>query len=120
MSTGRCRGGGRGNFKDVPWMGTGAHRILVRAGEGGWMQRLPKVTPIIPIPLYCPMYRQYSSTRVLTLQYLPGVKITDRERLVGAGVDLDLVARYGCGCGSGPGPCGQVGMDTGKKDTRTG
>ena len=66
------------------------------------MQRLPKVTPIIPIPLYCPMYRQYSSTRVLTLQYLPGVKITDTERLVGASVDLDLVARCGYGR-EGPG-----------------
>jgi predicted unusual protein kinase regulating ubiquinone biosynthesis (AarF/ABC1/UbiB family) len=38
-------------------------------------------------------HRQYSSTRVLTLQYLPGVKITDTPRLGAAGVPLDLVAK---------------------------
>ena len=53
----------RRNFKDVPWV------------------RVPIV------------YWQYSSTRVLTLQYLPGVKVTDNQRLGEAGVPLDLVAK---------------------------
>ncbi|KAG1679839.1 hypothetical protein FOA52_012752 [Chlamydomonas sp. UWO 241] len=53
----------RRNFKDQPWV------------------RVPKV------------YWEYSSTRVLTLEYLPGVKITDTARLDAAGIDKALVAQ---------------------------
>jgi predicted unusual protein kinase regulating ubiquinone biosynthesis (AarF/ABC1/UbiB family) len=52
----------RRNFKDKPWV------------------RVPIV------------YWEYSSTRVLTLQYLPGVKISDVEKLEAASVELDLIA----------------------------
>ena len=52
----------RRNFKDQPWV------------------RVPIV------------YWEFSSTRVLTLQYLPGVKISDAEKLQAANVELDLVA----------------------------
>ncbi|GAX86017.1 hypothetical protein CEUSTIGMA_g13432.t1 [Chlamydomonas eustigma] len=53
----------RRNFKDIPWV------------------RVPIV------------YWEYSSPRVLTLQYLPGVRITDNARLNEAGVELKLVAK---------------------------
>eukprot|EP00798_Chlamydomonas_sp_ICE-L_P018776 gene18776-25315_t len=46
----------RRNFKDTPWV------------------RVPQV------------YWEYSSPRVLTLEYMPGVKITDREGLKAAGI----------------------------------
>lgn len=52
----------RRNFKDISWV------------------RVPTV------------FWQYSSTRVLTLEYLPGVKITDVEKLAAAEVPLDLIA----------------------------
>eukprot|EP00879_Flechtneria_rotunda_P001676 GHRR01001836.1.p1 GENE.GHRR01001836.1~~GHRR01001836.1.p1 ORF type:complete len:739 (+),score=239.78 GHRR01001836.1:270-2486(+) len=53
----------RRNFKDVPW---------------------------VKVPL---VHWQYSSPRVLTLEYLPGVKISDVGRLQAAGIAIDLVAR---------------------------
>jgi hypothetical protein len=36
---------------------------------------------------------EFTSQRVLTLEYLPGIKITDSQRLSAAGVATDLVAR---------------------------
>jgi len=53
----------RRNFRDVPWV------------------EVPTV------------YWEYCSPRVLTLQYLPGVKITSKERLLEASLDVDTVAR---------------------------
>ncbi|MEW5309310.1 MAG: hypothetical protein WDW38_001205 [Sanguina aurantia] len=38
------------------------------------------------------VYWGLSSTRVLTLEYLPGVKISDKARLKAASLDLDLLA----------------------------
>jgi len=49
-----------------------------------------KDVPYVRVPI---VYWEYSSTRVLTLQYLPGVKITDKERLTAAGIELDTVAQ---------------------------
>lgn len=37
--------------------------------------------------------REYSSPRVLTLEYMPGIKITDVVRLQAAGIDTKLVAQ---------------------------
>lgn len=45
--------------------------------------------PWVRVPI---VYWEYSSTRVLTLQYLPGVKISDVEKLEAANVELDLIA----------------------------
>ncbi|KAF8066232.1 ABC1K7 [Scenedesmus sp. PABB004] len=53
----------RRNFRDTPWV------------------RTPTV------------HWAFSSPRVLTLEYLPGVKITDAARLQAAGIATDLVAR---------------------------
>lgn len=53
----------RRNFRDVPWV------------------RVPTV------------HWEYCSPRVLTLEYLPGVKISDAKRLEAAGVDTGLVAQ---------------------------
>ncbi|PNW79848.1 hypothetical protein CHLRE_08g369150v5 [Chlamydomonas reinhardtii] len=39
------------------------------------------------------VYWEYCSPRVLVLEYLPGVKISDKARLAAAGLDLDMVAR---------------------------
>ncbi|GBF95186.1 hypothetical protein Rsub_07899 [Raphidocelis subcapitata] len=36
---------------------------------------------------------EFCSSRVLTLEYLPGIKISDKARLEAAGLDIDLVAR---------------------------
>lgn len=49
------------NFKDVPWV------------------RIPKV------------YFDYTTKTVLTMQYIPGIKISDRDRLINAGIDVKLV-----------------------------
>lgn len=48
--------------------------------QGGWV-----TAPTV--------YWQYCSPRVITLQYMPGIKITDKPRLLSAGLDLDAVAR---------------------------
>jgi predicted unusual protein kinase regulating ubiquinone biosynthesis (AarF/ABC1/UbiB family) len=53
----------RRNFRDTPWVRT----------------------PVV--------HWEFSSPRVLTLEYLPGVKITDMQRLQAAGVPTELVAR---------------------------
>ncbi|KAL6762525.1 ABC1 family-domain-containing protein [Haematococcus lacustris] len=53
----------RRNFRDVPWV------------------RVPKV------------YWEYCSPRVLTMEYLPGVKISSAQQLQAAGLDCDTVAR---------------------------
>ncbi|KXZ50166.1 hypothetical protein GPECTOR_17g802 [Gonium pectorale] len=39
------------------------------------------------------VYWEYCSPRVLVLEYLPGVKISDKARLQAAGLSLDLVAQ---------------------------
>ncbi|KAG2482100.1 hypothetical protein HYH03_018956 [Edaphochlamys debaryana] len=39
------------------------------------------------------VYWQYCSPRVLVLEYLPGVKISDKAKLEAAGLDTDMVAR---------------------------
>ncbi|GIL68808.1 hypothetical protein Vafri_22040 [Volvox africanus] len=39
------------------------------------------------------VYWEYCSPRVLVLEYLPGVKISDKARLQAAGLDLDTVAQ---------------------------
>ncbi|CAN8070641.1 unnamed protein product [Agarophyton chilense] len=45
-----------------------------------WYVRVPKV------------YMQYTTTTVLCLQYLPGIKVTDKNTLERAGLDLSLIA----------------------------
>ncbi|WIA34166.1 hypothetical protein OEZ86_012526 [Tetradesmus obliquus] len=53
----------RRNFRDTPWVRT----------------------PVV--------HWEFSSPRVLTLEYLPGVKITDMQRLQAGGISTELVAR---------------------------
>ncbi|WIA14006.1 hypothetical protein OEZ85_002567 [Tetradesmus obliquus] len=53
----------RRNFRDTPWVRT----------------------PVV--------HWEFSSPRVLTLEYLPGVKITDMQRLQAGGIPTELVAR---------------------------
>jgi len=43
-------------------------------------------------------YPDYSSTRVLTMQYLPGIKISDVTALRAAGMDTALIARRSAEC----------------------
>ncbi|MFN3926423.1 MAG: ABC1 kinase family protein [Pseudanabaenaceae cyanobacterium] len=44
------------------------------------------------------IYWRYTSRRVLTLEYLPGIKISDYETLRSAGIDCKQVARTGAEC----------------------
>jgi predicted unusual protein kinase regulating ubiquinone biosynthesis (AarF/ABC1/UbiB family) len=39
------------------------------------------------------VYWELCSPRVLTLEYLPGIKISDSQRLVSANLDTQLIAR---------------------------
>ncbi len=41
----------------------------------------------------CPVCREYSSPRVLTLEYLTGTKISDKQRLLAAGLDPIVIAQ---------------------------
>ncbi|MBD2652537.1 AarF/ABC1/UbiB kinase family protein [Synechocystis sp. FACHB-383] len=41
------------------------------------------------------IYWQYTTRMVLTLEYLPGIKVDDRQALETAGIDLDLVIQTG-------------------------
>ncbi|BFM39155.1 hypothetical protein OLK001_10810 [Synechocystis sp. LKSZ1] len=41
------------------------------------------------------VYWQYTTHRVLTLEYLPGIKVDDREALLKAGISLDCVIETG-------------------------
>lgn len=51
-----------------------------------------KEEPRIKIPL---VYWQYTTKRVLTLEYLPGIKVDDRESLEAQGINLDQVIQLG-------------------------
>lgn len=48
--------------------------------------------PTVRVPIVFP---RYSTSRVLTMEYLSGVKLTDIDRLQNGGFDLRLVARRG-------------------------
>jgi predicted unusual protein kinase regulating ubiquinone biosynthesis (AarF/ABC1/UbiB family) len=48
--------------------------------------------PSIRVPK---VYWQYTTRKVLTLEYLPGVKVDDRETLQSKGIDLDRVIQLG-------------------------
>ena len=41
------------------------------------------------------IYWQYTTRNVLTLEYLPGIKVDDRQALAAAGINLDLVIQTG-------------------------
>lgn len=41
------------------------------------------------------VYWRYATSRVITLEYVPGIKISQYEALEAAGVDRKLIARYG-------------------------
>ncbi len=41
------------------------------------------------------VYWRYTSSRVLTLEYLPGIKVTQYEALEAAGIDRKVIARQG-------------------------
>ncbi|BAZ32701.1 ABC-1 domain-containing protein [Cylindrospermum sp. NIES-4074] len=41
------------------------------------------------------VYWRYTSSRVLTLEYVPGIKVSQYEALEAAGVDRKAIARYG-------------------------
>ncbi|HLO83938.1 MAG TPA: AarF/ABC1/UbiB kinase family protein [Nostocaceae cyanobacterium] len=41
------------------------------------------------------VYWRYTSSRVLTLEYVPGIKISQYEALEAAGIDRKAIARYG-------------------------
>lgn len=65
LNEGRNADGFRRNFRDQAWV------------------KVPRV------------YWRYSSPRVLTLEYLPGIKISHYEALEAAGLDRKLLARQG-------------------------
>ena len=44
------------------------------------------------------VYWQYTSKRVLTLEYLPGIKINDRQTLDAKGIDKDEIIKLGIFC----------------------
>ena len=48
--------------------------------------------PEVKVPV---IYRQYSSQRVLTLEWINGIKLTDVEKLQGAGLDADKLVKIG-------------------------
>jgi predicted unusual protein kinase regulating ubiquinone biosynthesis (AarF/ABC1/UbiB family) len=54
-------------------------------------------TNVADVPgVYAPrVYWDYSSRRVLTTEYIEGIKITDRENLVAAGVDIRFLLSQG-------------------------
>jgi predicted unusual protein kinase regulating ubiquinone biosynthesis (AarF/ABC1/UbiB family) len=41
------------------------------------------------------VYWQYSTKKVLALEYLPGIKVDDRDKLVAKGIDLDQIVQIG-------------------------
>lgn len=41
------------------------------------------------------VYWRYATSRVITLEYVPGIKISQYEALEAAGIDRKLIARYG-------------------------
>ncbi|MEB3249070.1 MAG: AarF/ABC1/UbiB kinase family protein [Merismopediaceae bacterium] len=48
--------------------------------------------PRVKVPF---VYWDYTTRKVLTLEYLPGIKVDDRPRLLAAGINLDLVIQTG-------------------------
>ncbi len=48
--------------------------------------------PAVHIPR---VYPEYSSRRVLTMEFIEGIKLADTQRLAAAGIDLEQVARRG-------------------------
>jgi predicted unusual protein kinase regulating ubiquinone biosynthesis (AarF/ABC1/UbiB family) len=48
--------------------------------------------PEVKVPL---IYRQYSGTRVLTLEWINGIKLTDLEKIKAAGLDADNLIKIG-------------------------
>lgn len=48
--------------------------------------------PIVKVPL---VYWQYTTKKVLTLEYMPGIKVDDRETLVANGINLDRIIETG-------------------------
>ena len=44
------------------------------------------------------VYWQYTTRRVLTLEYLPGIKVTDRQSLESEGINLDKIIQLGICC----------------------
>lgn len=48
--------------------------------------------PLVSVPR---VYWRYSTHRVLTLEYLPGIKVSDFEALAAAGLDRKAIARIG-------------------------
>ena len=48
--------------------------------------------PEVKVPM---IYRQYSSQRVLTLEWINGIKLTDIEQLKAAGLDADNLVKIG-------------------------
>ena len=46
--------------------------------------------------MYFPrVYREQSSRAILTMEYIAGVKVSDREKLISLGLDVKLIARRG-------------------------
>ncbi|MDV2998726.1 MAG: putative protein kinase UbiB [Chroococcopsis gigantea SAG 12.99] len=48
--------------------------------------------PLVKVPL---IYWQYTTKKVLTLEYMPGIKVDDRETLAANGINLDKVIETG-------------------------
>src|SRR6478672_719341 len=44
------------------------------------------------------IYWRYTTTKVLTMQYLPGIKINDRQTLEACGLDVKQIVQLGIGC----------------------
>ncbi len=46
--------------------------------------------------MYFPrVYREYSSRGILTMEFVEGIKVSDREKLIDQGLDVQLIARRG-------------------------
>jgi predicted unusual protein kinase regulating ubiquinone biosynthesis (AarF/ABC1/UbiB family) len=71
-------------WEEIDYLNEGRNADTFRRNfrEYGWV-KVPKV------------YWRYTSSKVLTLEYVPGIKISQYEALEAAGIDRKAIARYG-------------------------
>jgi predicted unusual protein kinase regulating ubiquinone biosynthesis (AarF/ABC1/UbiB family) len=71
-------------WEEIDYLGEGRNADAFRRNFRGydWV-KVPRV------------YWRYTSSRVLALEYVPGIKITQYEALEAAGLDRKILARYG-------------------------
>jgi predicted unusual protein kinase regulating ubiquinone biosynthesis (AarF/ABC1/UbiB family) len=93
------------NFKDFSWVKVRAFRVPSLAAAEGPTCRLASACTIGPAVMYTnpfvvaaswqvpDVYWNYTSKRVLTMEYCPGIKISDIARIEEAGIDRKVLAK---------------------------